>query len=256
MSDVLGNALQKLTERKNPSPEAAPQNRETEPCTESVEQQSISAVSGNLLGEPEKFTPEALADTDSIPATAQVDVTSMSPEEVKLTEAVSSVPKRFAGTYRILTQVGAFRDRLFSATPERRRQLAAALVLAAMAFLWLNDSTGSRPERGSAEAPDMESILSEFDSADLELPEPAEPFESASDALMIPQSESVAGYSVPSASGQPAAGDVTTSTGVESSGVLYGGGLMMPDAPSLSAESNTNHQKVRVRLTKSITPLN
>jgi hypothetical protein len=136
---------------------------------------------------------------------------------------------------------------------ENRRQAAAAVVAVCVAVLWLTAPTTPTAESiPQSEASDMDSILAEFDSADQHRPEPAEPLDSSFENLIIPQTANA--NSPPrrfGTDGVPAGSDQSAGLGSRDGSNLF---LATP-ATSATAEDGSS-QKVRVRLTKSITPLN
>jgi hypothetical protein len=136
---------------------------------------------------------------------------------------------------------------------ENRRHAAAAVVAVCMAVLWLTPPTTPTAQSvPPSEASDMDSILAEFDSADQQRPEPAEPLQSSFEDLTIP-------HSTPANSPTRDFGTETAEAGagLASGSELRDGSNLFPSAPATSATAEEGSgQKVRVRLTKNITPLN
>jgi hypothetical protein len=136
---------------------------------------------------------------------------------------------------------------------ENRRHAAAAVVAVCVAVLWLTAPTTPNAESiPQSEASDMDSILAEFDSADQHRPEPAEPLDTSFEDLIIPQTANASFTTRDFGADTVRAGSNQNSDPEfrEESNLFRA-----TPATSATAEDESG-QKVRVRLTKSITPLN
>ena len=136
---------------------------------------------------------------------------------------------------------------------ENRRHAAAAVVAVCVAVLWLAAPTTPKSESiPPSEVSDMDSILAEFDSADQQKPEPAEPLNSSFEDAVIPQT---ADASSPIREFDTDA--IRASSDQNSGSAVHDGSNLFLATPTTSpTEDDASDQKVRVRLTKSITPLN